>query len=122
MVEPGLGVGGGVRALPVHAGISLLQGRLARARGVRHEAPARFGGGEPGAGARRAVTLFPLAWMVSASFMVPGEASTYPPPLVPHAATLANYRLLFAEHGICGRSRTACSSRCSPPGCRSRST
>ena len=47
-----------------------------------------------------AVTLFPLAWMVSASFMAPGEASTYPPPVLPHAATLANYRLLFAEHGI----------------------
>jgi multiple sugar transport system permease protein len=46
------------------------------------------------------VTLFPLAWMVSASLMEPGEASTYPPPLVPRAATLANYRLLFAEHGL----------------------
>ncbi len=38
--------------------------------------------------------------MVSASLMAPGEASTYPPPLVPHAATLANYRLLLAEHGL----------------------
>jgi multiple sugar transport system permease protein len=47
-----------------------------------------------------AITLFPLAWMVSVSFMTPGEASTYPPPLVPHAATLANYRLLLAEHGL----------------------
>jgi multiple sugar transport system permease protein len=45
-------------------------------------------------------TLFPLAWMVSASLMAPGEASTYPPPLVPHSATLANYRLLLAEHGL----------------------
>ncbi len=47
-----------------------------------------------------AVTLFPLAWMVSASLMRPGEASTYPPPMLPHAATLENYRLLFAEHGV----------------------
>jgi len=46
------------------------------------------------------VTLFPLAWMVSASLMAPGEASTYPPPLVPRAPTLANYRLLLAEHGL----------------------
>ena len=46
------------------------------------------------------VTLFPLVWMVSASLMAPGEASTYPPPLLPRAATLANYRLLFAEHGL----------------------
>jgi multiple sugar transport system permease protein len=46
------------------------------------------------------VTLFPLAWMVSASLMAPGEASSFPPPMLPRAATLANYRLLFAEHGI----------------------
>jgi multiple sugar transport system permease protein len=46
------------------------------------------------------LTLSPLAWMVSASLMVPGEASTYPPPMLPRAATLASYRLLFAEHGI----------------------
>ena len=46
------------------------------------------------------LTLFPLVWMVSASVMAPGEASTFPPPMLPRAATLANYRLLFAEHGI----------------------
>ena len=46
------------------------------------------------------LTLFPLAWMVSASFMAPGEAATYPPPMLPRSATLTNYRLLFAEHGI----------------------
>lgn len=47
-----------------------------------------------------ALTLVPLAWMVSASFMAAGEASSYPPPMLPGAATLASYRLLFAEHGI----------------------
>jgi len=47
-----------------------------------------------------AVTLAPLAWMVSASLMRPGEASTYPPPMVPRSATLENYRTLFAEHGL----------------------
>ncbi len=46
------------------------------------------------------LTLFPLAWMVFASLMAPGEASTYPPPILPRSATLSNYRLLFAEHGI----------------------
>jgi multiple sugar transport system permease protein len=46
------------------------------------------------------LTLFPLAWMVCASLMAPGEASTYPPPILPRSATLSNYRLLFAEHGI----------------------
>ena len=44
------------------------------------------------------VTAFPLLWMVCVSFMQPGEASTYPPPLLPHAPTLQNYRQLFAAH------------------------
>jgi multiple sugar transport system permease protein len=47
-----------------------------------------------------AATLAPLAWMVSASLMAPGEASRFPPPLLPRAATLDNYRLLLAEHGL----------------------
>ena len=47
-----------------------------------------------------ALTLFPLAWMVSASLMAPGDASNYPPPLLPKAATLDNYRELFAARGI----------------------
>lgn len=44
-----------------------------------------------------AVTLFPLFWMVSASLMASGEATTLPPHLVPHAATLAQYRELFVR-------------------------
>jgi len=44
------------------------------------------------------MTAFPLLWMVSASFMPSGSASTYPPPLVPDTPTLANYQLLFAKH------------------------
>jgi multiple sugar transport system permease protein len=47
-----------------------------------------------------AVTLFPLVWMVAASLMTPGEASAYPPPLIPHDPTLANYRELFARAGM----------------------
>jgi multiple sugar transport system permease protein len=47
-----------------------------------------------------ALALFPLLWMLSVSFMAPGEASTFPPPLVPHAPTLANYRELFAREGM----------------------
>jgi multiple sugar transport system permease protein len=46
------------------------------------------------------VALFPLLWMVAASLMAPGEASTFPPPLLPAAATLANYRELFALAGM----------------------
>jgi multiple sugar transport system permease protein len=44
--------------------------------------------------------VFPLAWMLAVSFMAPGEASHFPPPLLPKQATLANYRTLFADAGI----------------------
>jgi multiple sugar transport system permease protein len=46
------------------------------------------------------VAVFPLLWMLSVSLMAPGEASTFPPPLVPARATLGNYRELFAHAGI----------------------
>ncbi|HEX4695629.1 carbohydrate ABC transporter permease [Sphingomonas sp.] len=47
-----------------------------------------------------AIALFavaPLAWMVSVSLMNPGEASSFPPPLLPHHATFANFVTLFAS-------------------------
>jgi multiple sugar transport system permease protein len=43
------------------------------------------------------LTLLPLAWMVSASFMPAGEASRLPPRFLPSAATLDHYRELFAR-------------------------
>jgi multiple sugar transport system permease protein len=46
------------------------------------------------------ITVLPLVWMVSVSLMSPGEASTFPPPLVPVRATFANYRELFAHAGM----------------------
>ena len=46
------------------------------------------------------VTLSPLLWMVSVSFMAPGEAASFPPPLLPSAPTLENYRTLFVVHSI----------------------
>lgn len=46
------------------------------------------------------ITLLPLLWMLSVSFMPPGEASTFPPPLLPSRGTLANYRQLFAHAGM----------------------
>ena len=49
-----------------------------------------------------AFALFPLLWMVSVSFMQPGEASSYPPPILPSDPTLANYRQLFAQTGMGG--------------------
>ncbi|HVN75526.1 MAG TPA: carbohydrate ABC transporter permease [Thermoanaerobaculaceae bacterium] len=42
-------------------------------------------------------TLLPFAWMLSASLMPKGEASRWPPSLLPSRATLANYRELFVR-------------------------
>jgi multiple sugar transport system permease protein len=47
-----------------------------------------------------AFALFPLFWMVSVSLMAPGEASQFPPPLLPGAPGLSAYRALFATTGI----------------------
>ena len=46
------------------------------------------------------VVLMPLVWMVSVSFMAPGEAAAFPPPLFPSEPTLENYRTLFGTYGI----------------------
>ncbi len=46
------------------------------------------------------ISVFPLVWMLSVSLMSPGEASTFPPPLVPGHATLDNYRELFGRADI----------------------
>ena len=43
------------------------------------------------------LTAAPLLWMVSASFMSPGESSTFPPPLLPAHPTLGNYAALFTR-------------------------
>lgn len=47
-----------------------------------------------------AVALFPLLWMLSVSFMAPGEASALPPPLLPKHPSWANYRELFVHAGM----------------------
>lgn len=47
-----------------------------------------------------AIALFalaPLAWMASVSLMTPGEASTFPPPILPSRPTTANFVALFAN-------------------------
>jgi multiple sugar transport system permease protein len=46
------------------------------------------------------LTVLPLVWMLSVSLMSPGESSTFPPPLWPSRATLANYRELFTHAGL----------------------
>ena len=44
--------------------------------------------------------LGPLLWMLSVSFMQPGESNALPPPLLPAAPTLHNYQQLLANTGI----------------------
>jgi multiple sugar transport system permease protein len=46
------------------------------------------------------LVLAPLVWMVSVSFMTPGAAAQFPPPLWPEHPTLENYRTLFGTYGI----------------------
>jgi multiple sugar transport system permease protein len=46
------------------------------------------------------IALAPLLWMLSVSFMAPGEAARFPPPLLPADPTLANYRALFSTYGV----------------------
>ena len=46
------------------------------------------------------IVMFPLAWMVSVSFMSTGEAATFPPPLLPKSWTLDHYRDLFVTQGM----------------------
>jgi len=43
------------------------------------------------------IALFPMLWMLSASFMPTGEASTYPPHLIPSRITFTHYRELFTR-------------------------
>lgn len=46
------------------------------------------------------LVLFPLGWMVSVSFMPPGSAGQFPPPLIPQHPTLENYVALFSTYGV----------------------
>ena len=44
-----------------------------------------------------AVATFPMLWMLSASLMPAGEASTYPPRLLPREITFEHYATLFTR-------------------------
>ena len=46
------------------------------------------------------LSLAPLLWMLSVSFMQPGEASHFPPTLLPADPTLHNYHELFSRVGM----------------------
>jgi len=46
------------------------------------------------------ISLFPLLWMLSVSFMPAGASSTLPTPIFPARVTLDNYRQLFGSIGM----------------------
>jgi len=46
------------------------------------------------------MTVSPLLWMVSASFMRTGEASAFPPPVIPSSPTLEQYASLFTRLNV----------------------
>jgi multiple sugar transport system permease protein len=43
------------------------------------------------------ITLTPILWMLSASFMKTGEANTFPPHFLPHHLTMEHYIALFTR-------------------------
>ncbi len=101
VVEPGLGIRRGLRALPRHFRHHRPANALraaARRLDMKRTLAAPIVNGLLIAAA--AITLFPLFWMVSTSLMPPGESTTFPPPLLPSHATLGNYRELFAHAGL----------------------
>jgi multiple sugar transport system permease protein len=46
------------------------------------------------------VTMAPLVWMVSASLMPAGSASTYPPRFLPETVTFVHYEALFTRMNV----------------------
>jgi multiple sugar transport system permease protein len=46
------------------------------------------------------ITLAPFIWMVSASFMYDGHASTYPPRFIPDEITFSQYENLFSRLNV----------------------
>jgi multiple sugar transport system permease protein len=51
-------------------------------------------------GVTAVVTIAPLAWMVTASFMTTGQASTFPPSFIPRPPTLDQYVRLFTRLNV----------------------
>src|SRR5205807_2257202 len=105
------------RAAHVPAGLSLVEHGLCRRRGVRavrHRPGVDLRADEAPAAMKRAtttllyallvggvvITLAPLMWMVSASFMPAGEATAVPPRWWPSHFTLEQYRALFTRMNV----------------------
>src|SRR3546814_5550710 len=98
MVEPRLGRGGRLPAVLVHFGGDA--GATAVRQTERRDMSLRRWSVTLLAALVALVTIAPLLWMVSVSFMARGEAAQFPPPLWPASPTLENYRLLFGSFGV----------------------
>src|SRR3546814_14848587 len=97
MVGPRLGRGGRGAALPLHSRGHARAIALRQARGgdlMRRALVTGF------AALVALLTIAPLLWMLSVSFMAPGEAAQFPPPLLPENPGLDNYRQLFGTYGV----------------------
>lgn len=97
MVESWLGRGSGVYPVPLHLCDyigAVAVGQTGRRDMIRRHAITAL------AAIVAIIVLAPLLWMVSVSFMAPGEAAQFPPPLLPSNPTLDNYRALFGTYGV----------------------
>src|SRR5262249_43168982 len=89
--------GGGLRSLPFHRA-----GDAAAAQGAEDAVVKTFAVNALLV-ITAVLTVAPLLWMISASFMPSGEATLYPPRPVPSAPTIQHYRELFTRMNF-GRS------------------
>src|SRR3546814_2310056 len=100
VVEPGQRLGGGRAAVRAEGGGDQQAFVVRAAPGGGMNRPFATAVVNGLLGALAVLSLAPLLWMLSVSFMQTGEAAHFPPPLLPSAATLDNYRELFAKAGM----------------------
>src|SRR3546814_16743660 len=95
MVEPRLGRGGRLPAVLVHFGGDA--GATAVRQTERRDMSLRRWSVTLLAALVALVTIAPLLWLVSVSFIARGDAAQFPSPLRPPGRPSANYRLLFGS-------------------------
>src|SRR3546814_10523898 len=97
VVEPGQRLGGGLPAVRADGGGDQRAVVVRAAQGGGMNRPFATAVVNGLLVALAVLSLAPLLWMLSVSFMQTGEAAHFPPPLLPSAATLDNYRELRSE-------------------------
>src|SRR3546814_5396660 len=112
VVEPGQRLGGGLPAVRADGGGDQRAVVVRAAEGGGMNRPFATAVVNGLLVALAVLSLAPLLWMLSVSFMQPGEAAHFPPPLLPQAAALHKYPDLLPQAGM-GRS-TCYSFMCAP--------